>query len=250
MTETSEMRDRVLVELTIAAPADAVWDALRDPAKIYNWFGWDADSLRDEIDFIFFKHVIVDDAARILRFDGMPDRFEVEERDGKSVLRIVRSVAADEGWEGVYEDMTEGWISFVEQFRLGIEHHGLGARRTLYLAGSAIEGVGPPSRELGLSAVVDAPPGSPVSAALPTGDAVDGVVWHRTPFQFGVTVPGWGDGLLIVTDVPEGQKSPHGRGTVVLTTYGLADADFAALEARWRQWWDARYAPSADAACG
>ena len=35
----------VLVELAIAAPADTVWRAMRDPARIAQWFGWDATTL-------------------------------------------------------------------------------------------------------------------------------------------------------------------------------------------------------------
>lgn len=38
--------DHVLVEVTVPARADVVWAALRDPRKIEQWFGWDADGLR------------------------------------------------------------------------------------------------------------------------------------------------------------------------------------------------------------
>jgi hypothetical protein len=40
-------------------------------------------------------------------------------------------------------------------------------------------------------------------------------------------------------------KRPSGGGSVLLTTYGLSDPDFAALEQRWKQWWSARYVLSA-----
>ena len=47
MTEAAQpMEDHVLVEVTVPAPADAVWAALRDPAKIKDWFGWETDGLR------------------------------------------------------------------------------------------------------------------------------------------------------------------------------------------------------------
>ena len=40
MTEAAQpMEDHVLVEVTVPAPADAVWAALRDPQKIHQWFG-------------------------------------------------------------------------------------------------------------------------------------------------------------------------------------------------------------------
>ena len=80
MTETSDQPtvDRILVEMTISAPADQVWDALQDRDKLYNWFGWEADSLRDEIDYIFFQYTRPDKEAGILWFEGVPDRFEIE----------------------------------------------------------------------------------------------------------------------------------------------------------------------------
>ena len=60
MTEAEKpMKDRVLVEVTAPAPADAVWEALREPAKIKQWFGWEADSLDDEFDYIFVANAVV-----------------------------------------------------------------------------------------------------------------------------------------------------------------------------------------------
>ena len=47
------MSDPVVAEVVIAAPADAVWRALREPAEIRRWFGWDYDGLDAEIEFIF-----------------------------------------------------------------------------------------------------------------------------------------------------------------------------------------------------
>ena len=36
---------RVVVDVTIAALIDEVWQALRDPARLAQWFGWDDDKL-------------------------------------------------------------------------------------------------------------------------------------------------------------------------------------------------------------
>jgi hypothetical protein len=150
MTDTASKIDRVLVEVTIAASAETVWNALRDSDQIRRWFGWDAATLADEITYIFVDHAEADDAARTLVFKGVDDRFEVVTRNGRTVLRVIRSVAADAGWDDVYEDMTEGWISFVEQLRLYLDHHAGAERRTLYFSGAAGEGGAPPSRALGL----------------------------------------------------------------------------------------------------
>lgn len=243
MTDTADQPtvDRILVEVTIAAPADEVWAAIRDPAKITNWFGWETDSLAEEIDYIFAKHVRPDEDARILWFEGVPDRFEVEARGETSILRVVRAVPAGESWDGIYEDMIEGWISFVQQLRLAMEQHDLGERRTLYFNGNAREGGSGPIAALGLSDFRATADGQPFTAALPTGDTIAGEAWHRTPWQIGLTVPQWGNGLLIVTDKSVKDTAPHGRGMVILTCYGLSPGAFADLEARWRNWWSAHY---------
>ena len=245
MTDTASKIDRVLVEVTIAAPADTVWNALRDPDQIRRWFGWDAATLADEITYIFVDHAEADDATRTLVFKGVDDRFEVVTRDGQTVLRVIRSVAADAGWDDVYEDMTEGWISFVEQLRLYLEHHAGAERRTLYLSGAAGEGGTPPSQALGLGglrALADGAAYGPVELA---DETIGGQVHHRTTFQVGLTVPAWGDGLLIVTDQPPSERAPHGGGSLILTTFGLNEAAFADLEARWSAWWGARYTAAA-----
>jgi hypothetical protein len=240
------MADRVLVEVTISAPAAEVWDALRDPDKINNWFGWDAETLKDEIEFIFFKYGRRDDATKTLSFEGTEDRFELIDQGGTTLLRVVRGVPDGESWDDVYEDMNEGWISFVEQLRLAIESHDIGPRRTIYLSGSGAV----PSAALGLADLLDTPPGQPIAVTLATGDHVDGIAWHRTPWQFGMTVPQWGDGLLIVTDKSVISETPDGRGMMILTTYGLSDADFAALETRWKTWWDGTFAEAKEQGCG
>ncbi len=175
------MPDRLLVELTIAAPVDEVWEAMRDPARIHNWFGWDADSLPAEIEYIFVTHAKRDEAAKVLFFEGVNDRFELTDQDGRTVLRVVRTVADTDSWDGVYEDMTEGWISFVQQLKLAMERHDLGPRRTIYLEGAAKPGGQAPIAALGLSDVANTPPGAPVQVTLPTGEAIDGRAWPARP---------------------------------------------------------------------
>jgi len=61
---------RPRIEVTIAAPADVVWDALRDKDKIRHWHGWDYDGLDGEIDLIFFTETLQDASARTLRLHG------------------------------------------------------------------------------------------------------------------------------------------------------------------------------------
>jgi hypothetical protein len=233
--------DRVLVDVTIAAPVDEVWRALREPDQIRRWFGWDADSLADEIDFIFAKHAEASDADHVIRFVGTDDRFEVAPSGDGAVLRVVRAVAADAEWDEVYDEMTEGWIAFVQQLRLALGRHRGEERRTIYLSGNAREAGAPlPSRALGLRELAAGPAGGP--AALDgAGERLEGEVWHRSAHQSAMSVGSWGDGLLIANDRPPSEKAPNGGGWVLLTTYGLDDAAFEALRSRWQEWWSDRY---------
>src|SRR5690606_379592 len=134
--------DIPLISLPIAARAEVVWDALRDPDKILRWFGWDAETLADEVAYILVAHADADDAARVLRFaGGVEDRFEVEARGQQSTLPIVRPAPeAGVDCDAAYGDMVEGWIAFAPRLRFAIERHGRAPRRTLYFSGSPAEG--------------------------------------------------------------------------------------------------------------
>ena len=240
MTEAAKpMEDHVLVEVTVPAPADAVWAALRDPQQIRNWFGWDADSLKDEIDFIFVTHAEADEATRTVTFVGVPDRYEVEATgESTSLVRVVRSAPVGE-WTDVFDGMIEGWISFTQQLAFAFARHPGQTRRTLFFSG-------PPRADgLGRSVLgLDAAPAAGEPYAMPLGPDADAVgeVWFTARHQIGVTVDGWGDGLLVVLDSPPKEgKRPRGSTMLTLTTYGLSDADFADLEGRWKTWWEARF---------
>lgn len=250
--------DRVLVELTIGAPAETVWNAMRDPVQINRWFGWDADTLADEIRFIFIDNGRADDERMVLGFEGMSDRFEVEPRGAECVVRLIRAGAAgdDSDWDGVYEDVTEGWLAFLTQLRFALERHPGEDRRTIYLTGvpAAADGVSFPRTRLGLDALQDLAPGERYSVATPVDEALSGTVWRRSRRQLALTVDAWGDGLLLLTDRAPGERAPGGGGSATLTTYGMDDAGFEALSDRWTQWWQQTFpAPvkpsAADAPC-
>ena len=247
MTDVAKpMEDHVLVEVTVPAPADAVWAALRDPQKIKDWFGWETDGLKDEIDFIFITHASADEERRIVSFVGVNDRYEVEATgDATSLVRVVRSAPAGE-WSDVFDGMIEGWISFTWQLAFAFARHPGQTRRTLFFSG-------PPREDqlarslLGLDAAPAA--GEPWSMPLGPDAAASGQVWFTARHQIGVTVDAWGDGLLVVVDQPPSEKRPRGTTMLTLTTYGLDDAALADLQARWQAWWDERFetiAPGCD----
>ncbi len=239
--------DHILAEVEIDAPPASVWSAIRDPAKIHRWFGWEAATLEEEIDFIFTKSVDADEQDHILRFVGMPDRFEVKATGSGSRLTVIRTTAEEIG-RG-YDGMIEGWISFVHQLRLAIERHDLAPRRTLYLSGDARPGGGGPVERLGLGRFLDAVPGLPARIDLPGGETANGELWHRSEWQIGITIPQWGEGLLLVSDMSATEKAPDGRGMLILTTYGLSDPEYDELERDWKQWWDSRFRSGTDPIC-
>ena len=118
------MSDSVIVELEIAAPVDAVWRALRDPAEIRRWFGWDYDGLEDEIRFIFEEASTADDEAHVL--DGGPGgTISLEARGDRTVVRVTRPAPDD-----VYDEVNEGWLTFIQQLRFYLERHPGQERRT------------------------------------------------------------------------------------------------------------------------
>lgn len=232
---------RALIEVTIAAPADEVWRSLRDRERIAQWFGWDTDSLPAEIEHIFFTHGSSDDATRTLTFKAFGDRFEVEPRGESCVVRLVRPApTADHDWDDIFEDVTQGWIAFVQQLHFAVERHRDQRRRTLFLSG-APRRAGDPLARTALGLPDTAAVGATYAITAPMGDALAGRIWHRGRHQVGVTIDGVGDGLLIAMDRGPGGKLPNGHSQVILTTYGQDDRSFDELAARWRTWWSEHF---------
>jgi hypothetical protein len=237
-------RDEVLVEVVVAAPADVVWRALRDPSEIRRWFGWDYPELEAEIAYMFVDHAEASDAERVVRIGGGVDRISLEARGERTLVRVIRSAPAPEGstsWKDVYDDEHEGWISFLQQLRFALERHPGRDRRTLYLSGHATDRVPVPLRALGLAGVATLGEGEGYAVRVEPGDELAGKVWFRSPHQLGLTVDAWGEGLLIVTAHPERERSPRGGGQALLTSCGADEEAWRALCSRWTAWWRERY---------
>ena len=231
MTHTAQDDAKVLIEVAIAAPAETVWQALRDPTLIDTWFGWDADSLAEEIKYIFIDNVVEDAAAKTLRFNGIADRFEVKSQGAGSVIQLLRDGAAgdDSDWDGPNEAMTEGWSAFMHQLRFALERHPGERRRTIYLVGAAREGAAASARQ----AVLDDP------AKLGPDQRSAGETWMTTRRQTALAVEAYGDGLVLIAD------ASAGGGWVIVTTYGLDDEAFSAIESSWTEWWANHFKPAA-----
>lgn len=237
--------DRVLVEILVAAPIDTVWRALRDPVEITRWFGWDYAGLSEEVQMVADAVGRTDASGpeRTLRVAGMADRYALESvDDGHTIVRIIRAApVTDASWTGIYDDTVEGWLMFAQQLRFMLERHPGADRRTLFLNGRArTPGAPLPLEALGLIGVASVPVGA--SYAVTAGpDALAGTVWHRSANQLGLTVDGYGDGLIVINTRPTTEKSAYGGGTVLITTYGFDDMRYAQLRDHWSRWWRDRY---------
>jgi uncharacterized protein YndB with AHSA1/START domain len=138
------MSDPVIVELAIAAPVEEVWRALRDPAEIRRWFGWDYEGLDEEIRFIFVREAKADDEAHVLD-GGDGGTIALEEQGDRTVVRVTRAAPAG-GWEGVYDEINEGWLTFMQQLRFYLERHPGQERRTEHVATSGDEWFSSPNQ--------------------------------------------------------------------------------------------------------
>lgn len=205
-----------VVEVSIDAPADAVWRAVSDPAEIRQWFGWDYPSLDDEIKYIFIDHATAVPPVR-LEMEGM-HTIEIVPDGSRTVVRVVcASGLADARWDDIYDALEEGWRTFFHQLRYYLERGAGKQRRTLYLTGTA-------SAPDVLAALDAAAPGEP---------------WQESRHQRAVVPAADGVDLVSLISPRPLQDAQPAKVAVTVSTYGLDDAAFAALRSDWESRWTA-----------
>lgn len=230
-------QERVLVAMEVDAPVDVVWAALREPAEVRRWFGWDDEGLAAEIEEIFVERAQVDDDARTITWaDG--DRFALEERGEKTGLLVMRrGHAGSEPFDGIHDPIDEGWITFTQQLRYSLERHRGEDRRTAF----ASRELGPEDdallARLGVRDLGDAEVGAAYTVERADGSSFSGEVFFQTDLQVGLTVAEEHDGLLVIARTPPASTRPGGQAMFVLSAYGLDDAELVDLERRWTAWW-------------
>jgi hypothetical protein len=237
---------RVVVDVTIAAPVDRVWRALRDPVQLAQWFGWDYEKLAEEIDVIFVAGGVEADPGRVLDLGG--DAFELIPEGASTRVRLVRSdPPGGDTWDGVYDDVDEGWKTFVAQLAFWLEVQNgvareVSARRTLYVAGHRESGDAPTlTAAVGLAGLDGLAVGERYALTSTTGETLAGRVRFRSEHQLGVSVDAWGPGFLVFARKTPGDKSPHGGGFALITTFGHDTEALARLEAAWAAAWRAAF---------
>jgi hypothetical protein len=234
------------LSVVINSDAQQVWTMLREPSKVAEWHGWQADDQAAEINEIYFSPNVVEgadhtslvvDGGAVFTLKPVPTGTEV------SVTRA--AVDHNSEWAAWDEDITQGWLTFLQQLRFALERHPHGRRRTIFFSvpgteGSAIE-------KLGVSDVPS--PGEPYSLTLATGEEITGKVWFRSNHQVGLTVHGYaehGEGLVIVADQPSiPDIRPDGGSLVIVSTYDLGAHRLEDVRKYWDKWRAENY-PTSD----
>jgi maltooligosyltrehalose trehalohydrolase len=246
--------DDVTIEVTVAAPVATVWTHLRDPRLISRWHGWDDPGLDEEIDIIYGHGAREADEPYVLETKGGAapgsfehgDRFDLREEGGGTVVRITRGPKGiDPDWDAMYDDITQGWVSFLAQLRFVVERHGDLPRRTVFLASGPA-----PAAARELLGLEGAQVGQPVEVADP---AVRGTTWFGTANQAGLVVDAYGPGLVVAYDKPAQEPRPGAvvdQSMVIVSTFGLDDDAFAEVESTWQRWWAAHHASGAEQGAG
>jgi len=234
-----------VIEVTVTAPIGDVWRALRDRDVLRNWHGWDytapdgTDALDAEISVIYFNDAVIEEPPTRLSL-GM-DVFDLAESDRGVRVRITRAPrGANSDWDAYYDDITEGWTTFLHQLKWALERHPGQTRVTHFTAGTPHR-PGPIVPHLGLAEIAGRPVGSDYAVTLPMGVEVSGTVFFRTEHQLGLIVTEWGDGLLEVADSPPAEHRPEAGSAAILSTYGLPESDLADLGTTWDRWWDSEF---------
>ena len=225
------------LSVVINADAPQVWTMLREPSKVAQWHGWEADDLAAEIKEIYFGDQVAEAPDHTSLTTNGGDVFELKPVPTGTQVSVTRAAMDHNSeWAAWDEDITQGWLTFLQQLRFALERHPHGKRHTSFFqvpggSGSAIE-------KLGLS---DVPArGENYELTLGTGEEIAGKVWYRSNHQVGLTVHGYaehGDGLLIVADqmAIEGVR-PEGGSMAIISTYDLGGHQLETVRALWDGW--------------
>lgn len=226
------------LSVVINADAPQVWTMLREPSKVAQWHGWQAEDLDAEIKEIYFSSDVEESPDHTSLTVHGGDTFELHPEPNGTRVAVTRgAMDHDSEWAAWDEDITQGWLTFLQQLRFALERHPHGKRHTLFL--HLAEGPGSAIEKLGLADLPE--PGKPYELTLGTGEAISGKVWYRTSHQVGLTVHSYaehGEGLLVVADHPAIKDvRQEGEGSLVIaSTYDLGAARLDAVRSSWDAW--------------
>jgi len=201
------------VEVAIRVEKHRVWDALTEPEQISQWFGWDSETLGDEIEYIFVEHSEQDPGN--FRLNAKEDGgmyLEVAESEGNSVVRAVQP--GDDPADGS-DPVEEGWIQFLHQLKRYVEEHDSDRRKTLHLTGAG------PAREVAAA----------VEGRLPGED------WFAGTYTRVIATGDFGPGLGVLYMHAPLDSDEEENASLTLSTWGLSEAEFFEVTSDWLGWW-------------
>ncbi|MGI5500882.1 SRPBCC family protein [Lentzea sp. CA-135723] len=121
----------VRIEITVAAPVEQVWESFRDKEKLRHWHGWDIPELDAEIDHIYFQNAVeTGDTTLVMHGHDTFELTPVPEGTHVELTRAPKGTTPE--WDAYYDDITEGWITFLHQLKFAHEYHPGEKRRTLF----------------------------------------------------------------------------------------------------------------------
>lgn len=262
-----EKKSRSLeVEISIEAPADAVWKAITDATELVRWFppfagenddgtvwmSWDGDNRFSgnvellepgrKARFVYLQPPPGRDPASLTEEDlvEIATEYRLETRAGKTVLRLVHSgFGEDESWDDLYDGTRTGWAFELRGLAHYLENHP-GRERTIAWAKTPYH----TSREeawrrlmsaeglLAEGSLDGATEGSPYAIRAATGDRLEGVVRYLEPPKgFVATVDNLERSFLRVKlEDLYGLREAH----VWLSSYALSPNDVRGFEERWQ----------------
>jgi hypothetical protein len=240
---------REVVTIDVPVSLTTLWSHLRDPALIRRWYRSDRPSLDDEIEATFVRqpHEFIDaDAKRVEHRLVWPhgDVLTIAaENHSPHHCAVSFTRASYQGlhtntYDGLWDVIDELWVASLHQLAFAVTVHRDEERRTL-----AVEGLDAGERgnrlldRAGLNGVRGVPVGAHVEGVRPDGIRLGGTVMYKTPHQFGIDLHGIGEHMIVVYELPVGERPPNGEVGAVLSTWGLDDAQFAQVKANWEAWW-------------
>jgi uncharacterized protein YndB with AHSA1/START domain len=246
-------------EVVIDAPIEAVWKAIADGEELTRWFvesatvhpgvggtieiSWGgAEKGRSQIE--------VWEPNRTLRVSLRPfesskplpagpivDEYTIEQRDGKTVLRLVSSgIPATSDWDGFYDGTNTGWPSFFRALRHYLEHHRGKPRQVIKVVGML-----PGSLEDGWAMLTGANglnfaplSGQAFDTTIATGERLHGhVAFAKAPNQLDMSIREIDEAFLTHAAATGGGKQ---FVYTVLSVYGKSAAEVEAIRAKWQPW--------------
>jgi hypothetical protein len=193
------------VATTVNADPDMVWNALTEPEQIRQWFGWDHEALDSEIQYIFADHADLHPPSRIDLAVGQ--RIELEAQEAQTTVRVFTTGDPPARSGERYDEIAEGWRTFLEQLRFYLERHPHRTRRTIRFSGT-------------------------VSDTAVATDAEQ--TWLEAAHQH-MHIDGAGHLIGVASQQPlTGEPVPL---TVTISAYDLTEESFAALETDWTLRW-------------